>query len=138
MKSQMEATQNRRVWYKLTRILKTTMMSPLLQPCNFQPLARMRIAARLQANLWPEIDRAAGYIANRTPNKQLNWKTPFEALIGSKPKVTHLHVFGCRAYPLRYKIPNWFSNGSFSKERVDIQVHQVTVITGNTDWVSER
>jgi hypothetical protein len=26
------------------------------------------------------------------------WKTPLELLIGEKPKLSHLHPYGCRAY----------------------------------------
>jgi hypothetical protein len=61
----------------------------------------MRIAAGLPTNLWPETMKAAGYTANRTPTKALDWKTPFEALTGKKPTVAHMHTYGCKAYPLR-------------------------------------
>ena len=65
----------------------------------------MRIACSLPANLWPEITATASYLLNRTPTRKLKWKTPFEALTGHKPNLTHLHPIGCRAYPLRYNIP---------------------------------
>lgn len=65
----------------------------------------MRISARLPANLWPEIFKTVGYLNNRTPKKALEWKTPLEALIGEKPKLSHLHPYGCRAYPLKNLIP---------------------------------
>ena len=65
----------------------------------------MWIAANLPADLWPEIVKAAGYISNRTPVQKLGWKTPFEAVTKTKPQFAHLHVYGCRAYPLIQKIP---------------------------------
>jgi hypothetical protein len=30
--------------------------------------------------------------------------TPFEALYGIKPTFAHMHIYGCRAYPLKYNI----------------------------------
>jgi transposase InsO family protein len=65
----------------------------------------LRIAAHLPANLWPEIVQAAVYLNNRTPKRQLSWKTPYEALTQSKPNLSHLRVYGCRAYPLNKHIP---------------------------------
>ena len=65
----------------------------------------LRIAASLPANMWPEIAKTAGYLNNRTPKRQLQWKTPFEALTQQKPDLSHLRVYGCRAYPLKYNIP---------------------------------
>ena len=45
----------------------------------------MRVEANLPANIWPEIVKAAGYTANRTPVRKLLWKTPFEAVLKHKP-----------------------------------------------------
>jgi Reverse transcriptase (RNA-dependent DNA polymerase) len=65
----------------------------------------IRIRANLPSSLWPEAIQAAGYLNNRTPKKQLGWKTPFEALTKQIPNLSHLHVYGCRAYPLLHNIP---------------------------------
>lgn len=65
----------------------------------------MRLAAQLPAELWPEIIMTAGYLNNRTPKRVLQWKTPYEALTAVKPQLSHLHPFGCRAYPLNKHIP---------------------------------
>ena len=65
----------------------------------------MRIGANLPTDLWPEAFMAAGYLNNRTPKRNLQWKTPFEALTGERPQLSHLHPFGCRAYPLNKHIP---------------------------------
>lgn len=65
----------------------------------------MRIAANLPISLGPECYIAAAYILNRTPTRSLNWKTPFEMANGKKPSIAYMHVFGCKAYALRTKIP---------------------------------
>jgi hypothetical protein len=71
----------------------------------------MRVHARLPESLWPEIVNATAYILNRTPNRQLNWKTPLETLQelakmpNPHPNITHLRVYGARAYPVIHKIP---------------------------------
>ena len=44
---------------------------------------------------WAE---AVVYLKNRSPTKSLELKTHFEAFYGYKPKVSHLRVFGCKAF----------------------------------------
>ena len=65
----------------------------------------LRIAGALPSTLWPETYAAAGYLSNRTPKESLEWMTPIEALTKKKPRLTHLHPYGCRAYPLNKVIP---------------------------------
>jgi len=66
----------------------------------------IQITVNLPENLWPEISKATG-----APTKQLDWKSPLEALqvhLGTpnpKPHIAHLKIYGCRAYPLLHKIP---------------------------------
>ena len=62
------------------------------------------ISANLPHDLWPEIMVAAAYILNRTPSFRTGI-TPFEALYGIKPTLSHMHIYGCRAYPIKYNIP---------------------------------
>ncbi len=38
------------------------------------------------------------YIKNRCPTKALDSKTPQEAWSGRKPDVSHLRIFGCKAF----------------------------------------
>ena len=64
----------------------------------------MRIDAGLPIYLWPEIVRTAGYIANRTPMRKHQWKTPYELVIGNPPDLSHLRRYGCRAYTLNKQI----------------------------------
>lgn len=54
-------------------------------------LARVfAIYSKLPIFLWPEFCVTAAYVANRTPKKNLNWKTPLEAVTSEKPIVYHL------------------------------------------------
>jgi hypothetical protein len=78
----------------------------------------MRIAARLPANAWSELEPMAAHIANRQPCEVLDWKTPFEYLqekLGvpetrRQPAGVHLRVPGCRAYPRDKDVPRGAKN----------------------------
>lgn len=65
----------------------------------------LRVGANLPDRLWPETVQAAVYIFNRTPSRRLGWRTPFELLHGKKPNVSHLRMYGCKAYALDKHIP---------------------------------
>ncbi|KAJ6130931.1 hypothetical protein N7523_001391 [Penicillium sp. IBT 18751x] len=75
----------------------------------------MIIQASLPEYLWPEAVQAAAYMLNRTPNKQLGWKTPYQALFDSldpkpgymkpKPDLSNLRVYGCKAFVRINNIP---------------------------------
>lgn len=71
----------------------------------------------LPLNLWPETVKTVLHIINRVPLKRLNWKAPLEALFkwleaerpshtsglykpDPRQNLSHLRVYGCRAYPL--------------------------------------
>lgn len=76
----------------------------------------MRIGAKLPHNLWPEINKTAVYLYNRTPNygKDLpsTWSTPYErfhtansfakgiVIHDRRPDQSFLRVFGCKAYAM--------------------------------------
>lgn len=60
----------------------------------------MRIGANLPQILWPETLSASAYLSNRTPLRKLSWITPFEYVTGSKPTLSHLRIYGCKAFPL--------------------------------------
>jgi len=47
---------------------------------------------------WGEAVTTAVYLLNRAPTSSLRGKTPYEAWYNRKPKVHHLHTFGCIAY----------------------------------------
>ena len=58
------------------------------------------MAGDLPEGLWPEVYRAAVYLANRIPRRMYDWKTPFENFFGEKPTYHHLKVYGCKAFAL--------------------------------------
>ena len=49
-----------------------------------------------------EVVNCASYIQNRVPQKSMVSSTPFEELHGHKPNVSHLRLFGSKAWA---KIP---------------------------------
>jgi Reverse transcriptase (RNA-dependent DNA polymerase)/gag-polypeptide of LTR copia-type/Integrase core domain len=49
--------------------------------------------------LWPHLVQAIAHIKNRTYNPIIN-KTPYEALIGSKPNIAYIKTLGSLAYTL--------------------------------------
>ena len=55
-------------------------------------------AAGLPLGFWEYAVTAAVYLRNRSPTKALTDATPYEAWRGDKPDLSHLRVFGCRAY----------------------------------------
>jgi hypothetical protein len=66
------------------------------------------LQSNLPWDLWPECAMTAGYLINRLPARQLNWKSPLDTLrnqlnLPVRDELSHLRVFGCRAYPW---IPN--------------------------------
>ena len=52
------------------------------------------ISANLPHDLWLETMVAAAYILNRTPSFRTGI-TPFEALYGIKPTLSHMYIYGC-------------------------------------------
>src|ERR1041385_1846755 len=47
---------------------------------------------------WGEAVTTAVYLLNRAPTKAVIGKTPYEAIYGRKPSVSHLRTFGCVAH----------------------------------------
>ena len=60
-------------------------------------------AADLPLSFWIYAVQAAVYIRNRSPTRALNNITPYEAWRGEKPNLSHLRVFGCRAFMYLHK-----------------------------------
>ena len=58
----------------------------------------MLIGSQLPQRFWAEALTTAVYLRNRSPTKAIKGSTPHEALLGVKPKVNHLRIFGCLAY----------------------------------------
>jgi Pyruvate/2-oxoacid:ferredoxin oxidoreductase delta subunit len=60
-------------------------------------------AQGLDLEFWAEAMNTVVYIKNRCPTKALESKTPQETWTSRKPNVSHLKVFGCKAF---VHIPN--------------------------------
>jgi len=58
----------------------------------------MQQNACLPPSWWEFAIEHATHVYNRTPLRRLNWQTPSQLLLGERPSVNHLHVFGCGAY----------------------------------------
>jgi hypothetical protein len=63
--------------------------------------------AGMTQGFWSEAIHVAAHILNRAPRAGLDWKTPYELMFGHKPVVTHLRVFGCRAWAFNDKAKKW-------------------------------
>ncbi|XP_055632911.1 uncharacterized protein LOC129773335 [Toxorhynchites rutilus septentrionalis] len=57
----------------------------------------MLIDARMPARLWAEAAATTVYLQNYLPSRAVN-STPYEHWWGRKPDVSHLRVFGCKAF----------------------------------------
>lgn len=53
---------------------------------------------RVPNYLWGEAVRNTTYLLNRVATRVLKEKTPYEALRGRKPNLSHIRVFGCIGY----------------------------------------
>jgi hypothetical protein len=58
----------------------------------------MILAQGLELEFWGEAVNTAVYIENQCPTKTLDSKTPQEAWSGKKLDVSHLRIFGCKAF----------------------------------------
>lgn len=56
------------------------------------------ISSGLEKNFLGEALVSACYLVNRSLNRVLNLKTPYEMLLGKVPSLSFLKVFGCTAY----------------------------------------
>jgi hypothetical protein len=52
----------------------------------------------MEFELWGKAVNTTAYIKNRCPTKALDSKTPQKTWRGGKPDVSHLRVFGCKAF----------------------------------------
>eukprot|EP00253_Pinus_taeda_P010429 PITA_10429 len=58
----------------------------------------MMHAKSLPHKLWAGALNCVNYIQNRSPHRSIKDQSPFEAWSDTKPKITHLRVFGSRAW----------------------------------------
>ncbi|THU80314.1 hypothetical protein K435DRAFT_695935, partial [Dendrothele bispora CBS 962.96] len=60
----------------------------------------MRLAAGAPPNLWDYFVKTAAQLSWYIPTQALHNKTPYEAMQGRKPNLSHLCEIGCRAFVL--------------------------------------
>ena len=65
-----------------------------------EQLRSIQLEVSLPLSLEPEAFLAASYTLNRTLNKQLGWKTPYEVAYGKPLTLTYMHEYGCKTYTL--------------------------------------
>ena len=63
----------------------------------FEMARCLLLESQLPKELWTYAVMTAAYIRNRCFNARLG-KTPFEALVGKRPDISHMHVFGSNCY----------------------------------------
>lgn len=68
---------------------------------------------------WSFALATAVYLKNRCPHRILNGRSPFEALYGQLPDLSHLRVFGCEA---------WALTPSGQRTKLDAKSHPCTFI----------
>ncbi|XP_074293809.1 uncharacterized protein LOC141620974 [Silene latifolia] len=60
----------------------------------------LMLYAGLPKKFWGECLLTATYLINKLPSVVLNWKTPYEVLLGKLPSYDELNVLGCLCYAL--------------------------------------
>ena len=63
----------------------------------FEMGRRLLLEAKLPKDLWPYSVMTAAYIRNRCYSERLK-QTPYFALTGKKPNLSHMRTFGCECY----------------------------------------
>ena len=100
--------------------------------------------------LWAKAYRTAVYIQNRCPHTALGRKTPEEVFIGTRPDVSHLHIFGivyyCRIHAnTRKKLDPSGEKGllvgynEISKAyKIYILAHKRIIVSGDVQFDEDR
>ena len=87
----------------------------------------LRNLTSLPAILWGEALHHATWLKNHMALRTLDNKTPFEALFGSPPDLSGLHLWGCNI---------WVHNDSGSK--LDVHAHEGCWLSFNIDAWAHR
>ena len=65
--------------------------------------------AKIHNRFWPEVIQTAVYLKNRTLANTFEKKTPYEIMMGEKPDIRNLKLYGSRVFvksPGNYKRRN--------------------------------
>lgn len=52
----------------------------------------------MQKKYWPEVIKTAVYLKNRTLANTLDNKTPYEIMMGEKPDISNLRLYGSKVF----------------------------------------
>ena len=92
---------------KTTIIANTPNMNPVAEGAFWRIFCIVRALlkdAGLPNNMWAHAFTHALYLLNRLPTKRDGkWTTPYELVMGRKPNVAHLRLFGCLCHALIVK-----------------------------------
>ena len=58
----------------------------------------LRFQAHLALRFWGDCVLTTAYIINMLPTPLLNYKTPYELLLGHPPTYDHMRIFGCLSF----------------------------------------
>ncbi|XP_029176642.1 uncharacterized protein LOC114944774 [Nylanderia fulva] len=123
----------RRPWHRYNRSVLDT--------------ARCLLAeAKLQKKYWPEVIKAAVYLKNRTLANTVKNKTPYEIMMGEKPDIRNLRLYGSKIFvrvPKNKKLDKWEKKAELGRligyEKVGYRVliNNKVVISRHVDIVEE-
>lgn len=82
-------------------------------------------------DLWGEAVRHSTYLINRVTTRVLEFKTPYKALKGKKPNVSHIRVFGCIGYA---KVDTPRLRNLNSRSRVRVHLGRDVTFDENKKW----
>jgi Reverse transcriptase (RNA-dependent DNA polymerase) len=103
---------------------------------------------KLPKELWAELARTVVYLKNRSPTRSLKDKTPYEALYGAKPDLSHLIAVGTKAMPHIPKSKNqkldtragegiMVGYGGSNQYRIWNPVDNKVTVTAYADFINE-
>jgi len=98
--------------------------------------------------LWAELARTVTYLKNRSPTRSLKGMTPYEALYGEKPDLSHLIAIGTKAMPHIPKSKNqkldsragegiMIGYGGSNQYRIWSPVDNKVTVTAYADFIDE-
>ena len=102
----------------------------------------------LPKTLWAELARTVVYLKNRSPTRSLKDRTPYEALYGVKPDLSHLIAVGTKAMPHIPKSKNqkldsradegiMVGYGGSNQYRIWSPIDNKVTVTAYADFINE-
>ena len=69
--------------------------------------------AKIHNRFWPEVVKTAAYLKNRTLANTFEKKTPYEIMMGRKPDISNLKLYGSRVF---VRVPESKRNGKWDRK----------------------